>query len=956
MAISITARGTRTILNNSVGGSLAYTSSLAPQNFTAGTAVVCFAYSNEGGGGADGFTSFSDQIGNTWTLRLVQVADPAGSGAGTILRIYTTPQNGGLITTSTIFQLNWSRLSEEVALSFYQVNVAAGTNLNFINTTGASFETTTSLPSVTSPSLATGNAVIGAVAYQHSTALTADSDTTGGSWSAVQRITAQGTLSGGGVNNAQSITTQFKILTSASTQTYNPVLSGTGSYFAIGIMSMSEVSGGTNSYTILAESRTIIETLNPANILKGSKVFADVRAFTITRLDATLFKSRSLIAEGRTFNEVLNPANIIATRKIVAELLAEIITFPETFVVVPKKIIADGSSLALAFFDSDFIYDIFAIGGYDLQAETLAEVISTTETIFIAPPAPPIMPPPPEGGQAFLIYTLTANGRDLKISRKTAQGIITKVGLLTADTGAATGTWSGTFGTRYTLINDIADTTGTSVLTHGTTAGSHDFLHQILSTIPAGSSVNRVVLRYTARRNGGATSVIRANLGVRNATNQVVKYNATIRTPVNGTLTTYDETWNLNPATNANWTIAQIAANSVANGGTLGLLAGQIGFTSTDANPSISISRAFILTTYTLYEIKEYFIILDGYASLVDPTFTNLNFNRRIIASGTSMALSMKDAVIKRVFVIPIVTKSFTITMVPAGLIKTKKLVADVKSFLITAPNTNVAKATRMTASGLSMIMSSFDVVFKKGINLVASGRALTISYTGVGLTKNLILTASGRSVSITGNNVGTLATRKVVASVGALSLTSSGVSLIHIAQIAASGRSVSINGVAVIVKKGSLITAAKGSLVTSSSATGLIYARRIPISVAALQIQGKVVNLTRISLYNLSADARSFTTTLNPSVLKAAFRLPAVVKNIAISGQFAYLKKEVIFSVGKATFLIVPIEINLKLKAGIIFKMWTGTQWKFARLKVWNGFSWVGELKRWNGTIWKNK
>lgn len=955
MAITITARGTRSIVNDfQVGSTLGQT--FPAPNFTAGTAVVCIAYSNMGGGGSDGFTSFFDSAGNTWTLQLVQLADPAGAGDGTVLRIYTTPQNVAVITSAINFQINWSRTSEEVALSYYQVNVSAGNTLNFINSTGASFTTATSLPSVTSPSLVSGNAVIGAVAYQHSTALTADSDTSGGSWSAVQRITSQGILAGGGSLNAQSIHNQFKILTGSGTQTFNPVLSGTGAYFAIGIMSMSEVSGGTNSYTILAESRTINETLNPANILKGSKVFADFRAFTITRFDATLFKSRTMIASGRTFTLTLNPANLIAPKKVIAEPLAEVITFPETFLIYPKTITAEGTSLAVTFFDSDFIYDIFAVGGYDLQAETLAEVVSTTETIFIAPPEVPIMPPPPEGGQAFLIYNLTANGRDLKISRKTAQGIITKVGLLTADTGVASGTWSGTFGTRYTLINDIGDTTGTSVLTHGTQAGSHDFLHQILSTIPAGSSVNRVVLRYTARRNGGATSVIRANLGVRNATNQVVKYNATIRTPVNGTLTTYDETWNLNPATNANWTIAQIAANNTANGGSLGLIAGQIGFTSTDANPTISISRAYILTTYTLYEIKEYFIILDGYASLVDPTFTNLNFNRKIIASGTSMALSMKDAVIKRVFVIPIVTKSFTITMVPAGLIKTKKLVADVKSFLITATNTNLARATRMTASGLSMIISSFEVVFKKGINLVASGRALTISSVPVGLTKNLILTASGRSVSITGNNIGTIANRKVVASAGALSLTSSGVSLIHIAQIAASGRSVSINGVAVIVKKTSLITAAKGSLVTSSSDTGLIYARRIPISVAALQIDGKMVNLTRISVYNLSANGRSLISTLNPSVLKAAFRLPAVVKNIAISGQNAYLKKEVIFSVGKATFLIVPTETDIKLKAGIIFKMWTGTQWKFARLKVWNGVSWVGELKRWNGTIWKNK
>jgi hypothetical protein len=69
-------------------------------------AVLCLAYDNSGASGADPYNSISDSLGNTWTSRQAALYDPGAASAGVALRIFTTNQSAGTLTTgSTVTRL-----------------------------------------------------------------------------------------------------------------------------------------------------------------------------------------------------------------------------------------------------------------------------------------------------------------------------------------------------------------------------------------------------------------------------------------------------------------------------------------------------------------------------------------------------------------------------------------------------------------------------------------------------------------------------------------------------------------------------------------------------------------------------------------------------------------------------------------------------------------------------------
>lgn len=101
----------------------------------------------------------------------------------------------------------------EITSSQYAYMTYLSSNKN----TGAS----TSTPTVTTDSIPSGGVVIGAGAAETNTSWTGDSDTSDGSWSTAQQKTAS---HGSGDLYSQSLTTQYKVVTSSGTQTYNPTL------------------------------------------------------------------------------------------------------------------------------------------------------------------------------------------------------------------------------------------------------------------------------------------------------------------------------------------------------------------------------------------------------------------------------------------------------------------------------------------------------------------------------------------------------------------------------------------------------------------------------------------------------------------------------------------------------------------------------------------------------------
>ena len=89
-------------------------------------------------------------------------------------------------------------------------------------TGGAGVGATTGTPSVTTTSIANGDYVIGMVAAEGDNTINADTDTVNGSWSSQAR-----SLAGPIGTSGTSISAQYKKVTAAGTQTFDPTLNAT---------------------------------------------------------------------------------------------------------------------------------------------------------------------------------------------------------------------------------------------------------------------------------------------------------------------------------------------------------------------------------------------------------------------------------------------------------------------------------------------------------------------------------------------------------------------------------------------------------------------------------------------------------------------------------------------------------------------------------------------------------
>lgn len=210
MSLGNTSRGTGT--HNA--GASSFTLSPGSDFSSSGSmAVLCIAADNSSSGGdTNDFGSVTDTLGNTWTLRQAPLQDPASTNAGVQGAIYTTPQNGGKLVTSTTITVNFG--SSPVAKAWTLTEVT-GTGPTFV-TGGNGTGSNTGTPTVTSGSIAINDMIVGAGFKEGPDNWTGDSDTTNGSWSTKQSNGLIGSTTGIGV------VSQCKTVTSAGTQTYDP--------------------------------------------------------------------------------------------------------------------------------------------------------------------------------------------------------------------------------------------------------------------------------------------------------------------------------------------------------------------------------------------------------------------------------------------------------------------------------------------------------------------------------------------------------------------------------------------------------------------------------------------------------------------------------------------------------------------------------------------------------------
>ncbi len=177
-------------------------------------AVLAFAGDNAGSGGntANIPTSITDSKSNTWTLQRTSINDPGNASAGVETGLYTSVLSSALVAGDT------------VGVAYQAVNVSAKCWAIY------EFPTYTTIVGSSSPgsgnassfssSLGTvnnGNVVIALLGMEGADGtVTADTDTTNGTWSFPALYTT-----GTNVTGDISLISQYKIVTATATQTWD---------------------------------------------------------------------------------------------------------------------------------------------------------------------------------------------------------------------------------------------------------------------------------------------------------------------------------------------------------------------------------------------------------------------------------------------------------------------------------------------------------------------------------------------------------------------------------------------------------------------------------------------------------------------------------------------------------------------------------------------------------------
>ena len=211
-----------------------------PISFSSNTlAVLALAYDNSGTQGADPFSSINDNAGNTWTSRLNGLNDPGAASAGSTLRIFTSFV-ASLTTSNTItVTFTTNTTAKSWTLTQFSSNTA-----NFIAdylSSGTPATGTSTTPTIAALSMTSGDAIFGAMANEGNATITADSDTTNGSWSTQQ------TVNNGTGTSGMQVASQYKIVNATGNQTYNLTLSASGDW-VIGAIRIREVAAFTGGF------------------------------------------------------------------------------------------------------------------------------------------------------------------------------------------------------------------------------------------------------------------------------------------------------------------------------------------------------------------------------------------------------------------------------------------------------------------------------------------------------------------------------------------------------------------------------------------------------------------------------------------------------------------------------------------------------------------------------------
>lgn len=214
MALTNVDRGTGTHNTGATTVTVAPTSTIAAGSM----GVLCIALDNAGNLGASTAapTTATDSKGNVWTLRQNPLFDNGAASAGIEGAIYTAPITVAFTSGDTLV-LTWIAGVSPVAKAwtFHEITPAAGNAVSYV-TGNVAVGGTSGTPTVTTSSVTSGHAVIGAGFAENTDSWAGDADATNGAWSAHQHTGI------GSTTSAVSVTSQVKVVSATATQSYDP--------------------------------------------------------------------------------------------------------------------------------------------------------------------------------------------------------------------------------------------------------------------------------------------------------------------------------------------------------------------------------------------------------------------------------------------------------------------------------------------------------------------------------------------------------------------------------------------------------------------------------------------------------------------------------------------------------------------------------------------------------------
>lgn len=237
--------------------------------------VVFVSCKNQGTSGAASISSVVDSDGsNTYTQRAIINYDPGAAGDGTTLGIFTCAVTSAL--ASDTVTVNFSPDTGIRAVNVYRVQ-PSGAPISFVavDSTGLTGNATTYAANTVS--VTSGHVIFGAASIETDDTITGDSDTTNGSWSTVSTI-----LSDGGADaKAQSIVTQYKVVSSTGNQSW-AATTGVARDYATSYVILKE------GYDLSADAGSYAVTGQTAGLFYGYALAADSGSYTVTGQTATL--------------------------------------------------------------------------------------------------------------------------------------------------------------------------------------------------------------------------------------------------------------------------------------------------------------------------------------------------------------------------------------------------------------------------------------------------------------------------------------------------------------------------------------------------------------------------------------------------------------------------------------------------------------------------------------------